>query len=288
MDILIAVDGTGTDNDADYKAEFGDPGALYCSPNQSHVFTMHQSWHHQKTKWYVRGPTMMGLTTHNLAASAARAAVHMYKPGADRLFLAGYSRGGAAVLQAAVLLRLRKVPVHAMFLYDAVDRASGIIAADIIPPNVKHCFHAIRDSRARSRVYFGNCGLEAAPGVDLHLRSFLATHGALGGMPWSASNAGSDGLINEHGEVTNLVSGAASTIAKGVAALASAAAGPTGLMLAGTFMATSSVIAGVAARNSLTTTITPEQDRTTARAVGEWMTDNLVEVLRRDRGRPGA
>ena len=288
MDILIAVDGTGTDNDADYKAEFGDPGALYCSPNQSHVFTMHQSWHHQKTKWYSRGPTMMGLTTHNLAASAARAAIHMYKPGADRLFLAGYSRGGASVLQAATLLYLRKIPVHAMFLYDAVDRAAGIVAADTIPPNVKQCFHALRDPKARSRVYFGNCGLHASPGVDLRPKSFVGTHGALGGMPWSASNAGSDGLINEHGEVTELVSGAARTLTKGVAALAAVAAGPVGLVMAGTIISSTSLIAGVAARNSLTTTITPEQDMMTARAVGQWMTNNLVEVLRRNHGKPGA
>lgn len=287
MDILIAVDGTGTDNDEDYKKEFGDPAALYCSPNQSHVFTLHQSWHSPK-KWYSRGPTTLGLSTHELAADAVRATLKNYQPGADRIFLTGYSRGGAAVIQAAAFLVLRNIPVHAMFLYDAVDRAAGIVAAEWIPPNVRHCYHAVRDPKARSRKYFGNCGLLKPSNVQLEIKPFMGTHGALGGLPWSAAHVSRNGRINEHGAATEGAAGTAKMLAKGAVALGIVAAGPAGFLTASRMIEAGSLMAEHATRNALSTAITPEQDKRTALQVGQWMYDNLRRSLLPGTGQAGA
>ena len=65
----------------------------------------------------------------------------------DRVFLTGYSRGGATVLDVAVLLKGYGIPVEAMFLFDSVTR-SPWLSGEIIPDNVKVCYHAKRDPKA--------------------------------------------------------------------------------------------------------------------------------------------
>ena len=62
------------------------------------------------------------------------------------LFLAGHSRGGAAVLFAARALKDEGVTVDAMFLFDAVRRViNSTTDAEVVPANVKRCYHAMRD-----------------------------------------------------------------------------------------------------------------------------------------------
>ena len=100
-----------------------------------------------------------------------------------RLFMTGYSRGGAIVLHAARLLISHGINVDAMFLFDAVDR-NPFMEAEQIPSNVRHCYHAMRDPAGGSRESFGNCGTSAATGVIFKRRHFMTTHGGMGGVPW--------------------------------------------------------------------------------------------------------
>jgi hypothetical protein len=101
-----------------------------------------------------------------------------------RLVLIGYSRGGAAVIHAAQLLK-EKAQVDAMFLFDAVDRSLGV-ETDRIPSNVRLVRHARRDPWSRSRLYFGNCGTQWDKSrTDYETAVFRCTHGALGGTPWA-------------------------------------------------------------------------------------------------------
>jgi len=100
-----------------------------------------------------------------------------------KVFLVGHSRGGGILIHAARILRVRGVPVEAMFLFDAVSR-NPLLDAAVIPPNVRYCYHAVRDPRSHSRGSFGNCGSEAHPVVHFDLEPFMTTHGGMGGTPW--------------------------------------------------------------------------------------------------------
>jgi hypothetical protein len=108
---------------------------------------------------------------------------------AHKLYLTGYSRGGAIVIAAATILHDWNIPVDALFLFDAVNRSMRLPDTDFIPPNVRHCYHALRSERANSRGWFGNCGTQAAMAGHprIHMRHFFTTHGGMGGTPWGTS-----------------------------------------------------------------------------------------------------
>ena len=63
-----------------------------------------------------------------------------------RLFLAGHSRSGVAVIFVAQDLQGLGIDVDAMFLYDAVNRTlNNRRDSRRIPGNVQWCHHALRD-----------------------------------------------------------------------------------------------------------------------------------------------
>lgn len=74
-----------------------------------------------------------------------------------------------------------------MGLYDAVDRTPTVLFG-VIPANVKHVRHALRDPRAGSRPAFGNTGTRGAPGIDYVPRTYFGTHAAIGGDPWQGDH----------------------------------------------------------------------------------------------------
>ena len=107
-----------------------------------------------------------------------------------QLFMVGHSRGAAIIIHAARLLVSRGITVEAMFLFDAVARNLSLDAA-VIPSNVRHCYHAMRDPAGNSRGSFGNCGTSAELPVDFQprpMRRFFTTHGAMGGTPWGRTS----------------------------------------------------------------------------------------------------
>ena len=119
------------------------------------------------------------------------------RPGA-KILLAGYSRGGAGVIAVAARLARQNIQVSAMALFDPVDRAIGIGAAEI-PNNVRRVLYARRDPTVRSRHSFGNCGTRWRPPTRMEMRTFRGTHGALGGVPWKAPNGTLGGQIIDEG-----------------------------------------------------------------------------------------
>jgi hypothetical protein len=139
--------------------------------------------------WYLRGPYLSGMDT-GVRARACRDHVRdMYKSGRARaIFLGGHSRGGAAVIEAAMLLAQENIPVECLILFDAVDRSSevgGAIWNTPISGNVKRVIHAQRDIwQTHSRLSFGNCGFTYGAGTDYRHQKFFATHSGIGGVPW--------------------------------------------------------------------------------------------------------
>ncbi len=191
MDIFYGIDGTGDDNNDQYAADF----------ENSHVRTMWKKWH-TPIAGYLRGPSLAGTETADRmweGLSWVKAKWETYEKQATpakptRIFLAGYSRGGAATVALAYHLNKADIPVHAMFLFDAVDR-SPLFFTDTIPENVSACYHALRHEDAGSRESFGNCGRKHAAAVAYTEEHFMCTHGGVGGTPWDKN--GKSGKIEE-------------------------------------------------------------------------------------------
>jgi hypothetical protein len=140
---------------------------------------------------YRRGPDLAATGANTVDPEALAALVRQLWNNGDRqIFMTGWSRGGAIVIDTAALLKTMKpkdgttIEVEALFLFDAVDRARQLDAREI-PSNVKNCYHAMRDRKAKSRESFGNCGLrQESPRTRLvTLADFYTTHGAMGGVP---------------------------------------------------------------------------------------------------------
>ncbi|MFM2388920.1 MAG: hypothetical protein RLZZ437_475 [Pseudomonadota bacterium] len=188
MDLFLGIDGSGPGDDAEYKTAFSDSFVKRYWDKGS--FTR---------RGYLRGPGMMGSETRGLVNSGRAwildsiADLNRHKT-PYRLFLSGYSRGGAAVTEIAFELKGKGIKVHTMLLFDAVDQ-SVLSNVDVVPSNVKYCYHAMRNPAAGSREFFGNCATKAAAGVKFEKQTFWCTHGAMGGTPWT--KAGRSGKIEE-------------------------------------------------------------------------------------------
>lgn len=124
--MLYIIDGTGSDNDYIYAKEMTNG---FCAQLQRKTNTPH----------YLRGPDLLGRKTEDIAETM----LSRIQPG--KIFLAGHSRGGAAVIWIANKLKAQGKTVDAMFLYDAVDCTVFLSGVDKIPSNVRACYHARRD-----------------------------------------------------------------------------------------------------------------------------------------------
>lgn len=253
FDIMVGVDGTGPYSDSEYAAAF--------KTSFVRQLTSSDQFH---GKDYIRGPGTDGTSTGSLAKAAADQARVWFiavkrRPSlTPRIFLTGYSRGGAAVLQAAHILKEQNINVHGLLLFDAVDRSVSIDRT-VIAGNVSHCRHAIRDPRTGSRDWFGNCGtMKSVEVSDAYQAKFFTTHGGMGGTPWGGKQT-IDGQINE-GEAS---------IRSGVKALRHVnpiTSFAVGKVLDATFQ----------------TSVTPEQEKKGMDQVWKWMTDNIALMRQRE------
>jgi len=132
----------------------------------------------------------------------------------DQVFLTGYSRGAATVLDVAVLLNDYGITVEAMFLFDSVTR-SPWLSATVVPANVKNCYHAMRNPVGGSRVSFGNSAPTPAKGVNyVPEAKFLTTHGGMGGTPWGAGGLIAAGPVGVQ-ELTRMAAMSRSAVTPG-------------------------------------------------------------------------
>lgn len=174
INVLAAVDGTGPFSDQVYETTF----------QSSHVSKLCNSNSFQKS-FRRRGPSADGVKTDNKARELLTEILDFKagQAGDVDIFLTGYSRGGAAVIHLAHLLKEKGIPVRAMYLFDAVDRTLERFNTTI-PRNVEVCYHALRDPKANSRKWFDNCGTKASVSTTrMLMKNFFGTHGAIGGLP---------------------------------------------------------------------------------------------------------
>ena len=173
VDIIAGVDGTGPR--FGYKENFSNSHVRYLCSGKATIF------HHT---YYSRGPTILGAETEDLSngligwllykIASASISKHLFKGNSEpRIFLTGYSRGGAAVIRAANVLESLNIKVHCMVLLDAVDRSS-VVRVDKVPRNVRNLVHAMRMPEGGSREFFENCGTKTHPSTNLAIKKFFA------------------------------------------------------------------------------------------------------------------
>lgn len=213
MIIFVGIDGTGDWFNSNYAQTFTNSHVRKLSRGEG--IGGSQAW--IPGVFYHRGPRLFGNDTYIQACKAYKYVIAQLKdhPRA-RIFLSGYSRGGAGVIEVAYWLKSARHPVDAIFLFDAVDKSIPVGGLPRIPydprrwsppfdpydpfnpkkwihppgrpisSNAKQVYHARRHPQAESRESFGNCGYlrEDSSKTGYTEQYFLATHGGMGGMPW--------------------------------------------------------------------------------------------------------
>lgn len=220
MIIFAGIDGTSAEEET-YQKTFANSFVNRLSRNEFVKFD---------DTFYHRGPYTWGTGTRALAQLAFDWVVNNWNTGnVDAVFLAGYSRGAAAVTEVTQWLKPLGIPVDCLILFDAVDRSisvplpkvpgfsgmpgqigggvGGIFENTKIASNVKETIHPMRDiPSALSRVSFQRCAQKQEdPQMPHHKKHFFVTHGGAGGTPWTKAEnpylGGARETIWEFGEV---------------------------------------------------------------------------------------
>ncbi|GEM_PF-816527 len=187
--IFGGVDGTGVWNDKEYENTFA----------ESHVNALYKGWQ-EGPKEYRRGPVVLdnriSVSTREQACRIFEFVTsHWKNAGKKAVFLAGYSRGGASVIETAMWLKKENIPVECLILFDPVDRTGGVGLPwrdTPIVDTVRHLIYAQRDPATKSRPNFGNCGteIEDRSKTKVSAKIFYGTHAAIGGMPYTQPKEG--------------------------------------------------------------------------------------------------
>ena len=181
MIIFGGIDGTGEWGNDGYAKSF----------KFSHVNELYKGWDAVPTRAPERGPWWVGDWTRVYANNLFEFVMSEWKAEGTAVFLAGYSRGGAAVIEVAKWLKAENVPVECLILFDPVDR-SRTVGENLgwsntpIVDTVKNVIYAKRNPATKSRESFGNCGtvLQNPNKTTKFSKTFFATHGGMGGTPW--------------------------------------------------------------------------------------------------------
>jgi pimeloyl-ACP methyl ester carboxylesterase len=188
--LLVAIDGTGGQTSG--RTDTGSGGWEPIDFRRSFVKAIHDhSLIPGDNRVYKPGPDLLGSECSGIAREAIEFVQQKYAAQGGSpviLNLVGYSRGGYLAMNVArYFMGNANVVVNFLGLFDAVGRTdfSMGVSSDLIPGNVRVAYHALRDIRAGSRVWFGHSGLYAEAGPQYQSKKFWATHAAMGGLPWS-------------------------------------------------------------------------------------------------------
>lgn len=189
------IDGTGEFFDSTYHKNMSDSFCQQIARSLGLSPSGDANENHQCQ--YQRGPSTDGLSVYRRAHRAA----NWLARGDSPIYLAGYSRGGSAVIYAAELLEERGRDVSCLFLFDAVAR-HPFYYGRVVPGNVRFSVHMHRENTPEDierydntinakignplRPWFGNTGLRSR-GDGVHIRKGMkGSHAALGGPGWIA------------------------------------------------------------------------------------------------------
>lgn len=188
MIMFFGIDGTGDANHEKYKNDM--VGSCINQLANNEVVPFDKTFYH-------RGPSLPGTETRSYAKLVESWILEEWSTGKVKaIFLGGYSRGAAAVIEIAYWLKAKDIPVECLILFDAVDRSlpgpgggvGGIIKNRAISSNVKQVIHPMRNQATTfSRLTFGRCGSTQENPLMPHAREYFhTTHAGAGGVPWTS------------------------------------------------------------------------------------------------------
>lgn len=183
---LAIIDGTGDWSDSDYHSGM----------DNSFCRQMYRAL--PSESYYQRGPSLEGGMTRRKGDDAGRWLISRQTFGVERLFIAGYSRGGSAAIYAANMLKQHGLMVDGLFLFDPVARHPFSGGAGI-PSNVLKCWISWREDDAALiskyappygytnpiRPSFGHMNAAPEGRTLIAEQRVRASHGALGGVGWA-------------------------------------------------------------------------------------------------------
>jgi len=187
--VLIAIDGTGSRawaNNPNYRdSNSGRP--------KSHVKNFYDDYKLKsgEQRFYWHGPEWerTGLDCHNIFNGVmTKLSKELKKNPDEEIIIIGHSRGGYIAIEVARELQRRGHRVKFLGLYDAVDMAPTFGDDETVPSNVDSAAHALGNNAVGSRPYFNTAdgGPEDEDAMKWYSeQNFWATHGGLGGAPWS-------------------------------------------------------------------------------------------------------
>lgn len=196
MPILVGIDGTGggtfptAARDRRYDEEFAD----------SFVSKLCK-----RKPWaqYNRGPVTFGGGLDIAIRDGSRFIEEKRRQmGTNQpILLTGYSRGALGVLVIAQRLQRQNIRVKAALLFDCVDRHLDY-DAEVVPNNIDHVLHLIRNPDAKSRHSFGNDAMSyRQPTKYEGPFMFMCTHGGMGGTPWQIPEGGNGNDLIDEGAI---------------------------------------------------------------------------------------
>lgn len=193
--MIICVDGTGSYSDSQYERDMANSFCKQICEQKGLGNSV-----------YFEGPGGFGLSTRGKANKALEVILDTYQdPRTLRhnpLYLAGYSRGGACVLQIAKWLvdESPGIKIKGLILFDPVNRDLNLNVDGLgAPHNVKTVYAMFRDKSIEhvdypgdpdryARKWMGTCAwypqypTMTAIGLKDTIRG--ASHGAMGGCAW--------------------------------------------------------------------------------------------------------
>lgn len=189
MIIYAGIDGTSSEEDDPYKVTFKD--SFVNRLGRKEIVPFDDCFYH-------RGPHTWGTETREFANLAYVWVKERWQSGAAKaIFLGGYSRGAAAVIEVAYWLKSDGIPVECLILFDAVDRSTpgpgggvgGVFQNTPIASTVRCAIHPMRDIPSTlSRISFQRCGQTVEnPAMPNPKGYFFTTHGGAGGTPWTSA-----------------------------------------------------------------------------------------------------
>lgn len=269
--MIICVDGSGPSGDADYHHTF------------AHSFVRQIASHSTQavSKWY-RGPDMVGENQVPPADLVQVVLAHFDARSADTMaplepvFLAGYSRGAATVVDVASRLEREGIEVQAMFLFDAVDRSAHLGDTALVR-NTRHVYHARRNPEAESRLSFDNVATGVAGAGVYEEGFFMTTHGGMGGVPFGAAGL----LLSTREEYLDPRTDAARRSAirhESLLVEANDASGGVGAMIVSTASFAAEVIGGAVTGDPTDgiTNLTMDEEEAGSRLCARWMWRHLM------------
>jgi hypothetical protein len=195
MAILVGIDGTGSEvspgeeRNAAYDAAFANSFVRQICEGKANSL-------------YLRGPVALGGGLLDaISAGVSFIQTKRQQLPDEPILLTGYSRGAAGAVVIAKRLQRLDIPVRALMMFDCVDRHAGL-DAEVVPNNVEHVNHVIRNPSGRSRATFGNDGMRFRPPTNYpYAMMYMCTHGGMGGTPWEVPEGQSDSDFIDEGSL---------------------------------------------------------------------------------------